>query len=165
MTSKLFTLSALCFAFGAALSGAAHAAEEMDNAPASLCVPVEGSNLTVNASGLLVNKSAAAASAVCPTARKVVGGSFTSHYRATVWAVDEHPSQNVCCRTYTKNPGGAVKEGAQVCTSGTSTTYQTLELPEVVDGYTWSHFFVQCTVPPAYGTAYSRLVTFRSVQE
>lgn len=145
------------------LVAAAAAADDMQNFPASLCVASSGT-LLVRSDGQAENGTAAAVTVVCPVPRPNLGGVVTTHFSGTVWVVDRHPTENVCCRAYSKNPTGALIPGAQVCSTGDSSSYQTLALPQLDDGFTWSHFFVQCTLPATSSGLRSRLLTYRANQ-
>jgi hypothetical protein len=50
-----------------------------------------------------------------------------------------------------------------VCTSGTSSN-AALTIPVITDGYTFAHFYLQCTLPGAEAGKTSRILTFRSTQ-
>jgi hypothetical protein len=160
MKRKLITL----FTAAAALAAAGIAvADEIENLPPSMCVASSG-DLTYRSDGQVENASAASVTAICPAPRPSINGSFTTDFSGNVWVIDRHPTLNVCCRAYSKNPGGAVVTGTQVCSTGESSTYQTLTLPGINDPYSWSHFYVQCTIPAAFNAARSRILTYRSTQ-
>lgn len=160
MKRKLITLLTAVAAL--AVTGIA-VADEIENLPASMCVASSG-DLTIRSDGQVENASSALVTAICPVARPNISGSFTSDFSATVWVVDRHPTINVCCRAYSKNPGGATVAGTQVCSADQSTDYQTLSVPAIHDGYSWSHFYVQCTIPAVSSSARSRILTYRSTQ-
>ena len=143
----------------ALLGGAIAAAESINYAP-SACVGV-GGDVTVRSDGQIENRNSTALTVVCPAERPTANTVF----KGQVWAVDRSSSEEMCCRMLTKNPGGATVTGDEVCTSGASSSHQTLGLPEVKDPYTWSHVFVRCTIPAASGSTYSRLATYRTTQE
>lgn len=139
-------------------------AQDIDNAPGSYCVGA-GGVLSVNTSGNVENKTASAVTGICPAERKVIGGSWATHFSARVWVMDQSASQNVCCRVLSRTPNGVVKTGAEVCSTGASTDDQSLDLPEIVEGYTFAHFFVRCSVPAIDGIKTSRILTVRTIQE
>ncbi len=139
-------------------------ADQLENKPASECVAVSGV-ATVRADGGLENASASAVTVVCPVERRSPGGAFSTYLAGRFWAVDRHASAGVCCRVVSANPGsGAVVESAPVCTSGASTAVQSVDLPEISDAYSYSHFLVRCELPAAVGGARSRLQTVRNIQ-
>lgn len=138
-------------------SSVSHA--DQDNAPGSMCVATGGSQLNVRSNGELENASAAAVTAVCPAERNPAWNDFS----ATVWVRDRHTVEAVCCRVMSKNPGGAVVAGEQVCTTGSSSGYKTLSVPAIRDAFSFSHFYVECTLPAAE-SGRSAILTYRSVQ-
>jgi hypothetical protein len=133
------------------------------NSPGAACVAATGT-LTVLSSGETENATGSTVTAVCP-AERPVGANGTSKVSGNVWVVDQNPSYNVCCKVVSKNAGGAVVESPLVCSSGSSSSYQILSLAEITDGYTYSHYFVQCTVPPVNGAAASRIQMYRTTQQ
>ncbi len=146
-----------------AVMGVAEAAE-MTNAPGSACIAAGSAVLTARTDGQAENQGAAGLTAVCPVDRKQIGSSLATVLSGRVWVVDQHSTQDVCCRVVTKNPNGAAKLGDLVCSTGESSNDQALSLPSVTDPYTFSHFWIQCSVPAMEGAA-SRILTVRSTQE
>src|SRR4029079_1179232 len=116
-----------------------------------------------NSSGEAANATASTVTAVCPVERPV-GAGGTSKLSGNVWVVDQNASANVCCKVVSKNAGGQVVESPQVCSAGTSSSYQILNLAEITDAFTYSHYFVQCTVPPV-DAAQSRILMYRATQQ
>lgn len=137
-------------------------AAEADNAPGAMCVGA-GHDLTVNTSGQAENPQPVAVTAICPSERRLINGAFTTHYSATVWVSDQNTSTNVCCRAVSRTPAGNVHESAWACTSGTSSNTQ-LDIAEITEGFTFGHFYLQCTLPAAEAGKTSRILTFRSTQ-
>lgn len=159
-------LSAVCRTLG--LAGLAFtltaSADQLENKTASDCVAVSGV-ATVRADGGLENASAATVTVVCPVDRRSPGGAFTTFLAGRVWAVDRHASAGVCCRVVSTNPGsGTSVESAPVCTSGASTAVQSIDLPEINDPYSYSHFMVRCDLPAVAAGARSRIQTVRNIQ-
>ncbi len=158
---KIRSLAArFCFLVLFAAPAAVNA--DLDNSPGSMCV---GTNapLTVTSNGHADNVNAAAVTAICPTERLMVGGALTTNFSARVWAVDRHSTQNVCCRVVSRTPNGNQKLGTEVCSAGNSASDVSLDLPGIVEPYTFAHFFVRCSMPPTE-TGNSRIITFRSIQ-
>lgn len=139
-------------------------AAEIANVPASTCIPANGGQLSIGTDGQVANNTASSVTAVCPADRKLIGSAWATRFWARTFVVDQHSTQNVCCRVYSKNPSGGLVSGTDVCSTGESSSHQILDMPTITDGTTWSHFFVQCTLPPLEGSA-SKLQTVRTHQE
>jgi hypothetical protein len=137
-------------------------ADEVDNAPGSMCVGA-GYDLTPNTSGHVENTQSFTVSAICPSERRVINGAFTTNFSATVWVSDQSTTSDVCCKAVSRTPNGGYKESAWVCTTGT-TSNTGLTIPVVNDGYTFAHFYLQCTLPGVEAGKTSRVLTFRSTQ-
>jgi hypothetical protein len=137
-------------------------ADESDNAPGSMCVGA-GYDLTVNTLGQAENPQSFTVSAICPSERRVINGAFATNFSATVWVSDQNSTYNVCCKAVSRTPSGNVQESPWACTSGTSSN-TALTIPVITDGYTFAHFYLQCTLPGAEAGKTSRILTFRSTQ-
>ncbi|PTL82274.1 hypothetical protein [Vitiosangium sp. GDMCC 1.1324] len=137
-------------------------ADDMDNAPGSMCVGA-GYSLTVNTAGQAENPQAFTVTAICPSERKVINGAFATNFSATVWVSDQSTTSDVCCKAVSRLPSGVTKESALVCTTGT-TSNTGLTIPVVTDGYTFAHFYLQCQLPGVESGKTSRILTFRSIQ-
>jgi hypothetical protein len=137
-------------------------ADEMDNAPGSMCVGV-GYDFTVNTLGQAENPQTGTVTAICPSERRFINGAFTTKFSATVWVSDQNSSYNVCCKAVSRTPNGNVVESAWACTTGTSANYA-LNVPAITDGWTFAHFYLQCQVPGVEAGKTSRILTFRSTQ-
>jgi hypothetical protein len=133
------------------------------NAPGAACVAASGS-LSARSDGEIENITGSIATAVCP-AERPIGTGGTSKLSATVWVVDQSTAGNVCCKVVSKNTGGAVVQSVPVCSTGASTASQPLSLPQITDTFTFSHFFVQCDVPPINAGSPSRIQMYRTTQE
>jgi hypothetical protein len=155
--TTLAGLSILC------LAGAVWAATST-NVPGAACVAIEGASLTVNSDGEAVNLGGQLVTAVCP-AERPIGSGGTSKASGTVFVIDRSPAENVCCWMVSQNPGGSRIESNHVCSASSSNVFQTLALPQVTDGRTFSHFVVECDVPGVSGGAASRILTYRITQE
>jgi catabolite regulation protein CreA len=128
-----------------------------ENVPGSTCVAAGSGVLNVRTNGEAENATAAAVTAVCPTTRDP----SLKNFAATVWVRDRSTTAEVCCKAMSRNPAGATVTGTEVCSSGASSSYQTLSLPAINDPYTYSHFYVSCSVPPVDGSARSAILTVR----
>jgi hypothetical protein len=137
-------------------------AEEMDNAPGSMCVGA-GYDLNPNTLGQTENPQSFTVSAICPSERRVINGAFATNYSATVWVSDQNSTSDVCCKAVSRTPSGNVKESAWACSTGMSSN-TALNVPVITDGYTFAHFYLQCTLPGAEAGRTSRILTFRSIQ-
>jgi hypothetical protein len=130
------------------------------NAPGAYCVATNGNSLTIRTDGEAENKTAVTVNALCPVER-VAGSTQVS---GTVFVVDQSSSANVCCKLVSKNPSGARIDGTQACSTGSSTAGQSLSLAPITDAFSYSHFFVQCTMPPQNGASASRIQMYRTAQ-
>lgn len=147
------------------LVAATVSADEMDNAPGSMCVGVNGGVLTTGSSGYAENKQTSSVTAVCPAERKNINGSWATVFKAQVFVNDASSSADICCRAVIRDTGGRTAESSDVCTSGTTGSGSTtLTTPEVTWSYTFAHFMVRCTVPAINGSSTSKILTFRSIQ-
>jgi hypothetical protein len=133
------------------------------NTPGATCVASSGT-LVNSVDGQSANLTTSSATAVCPIDRQIAP-TVSTKVAATVWVVDESTSANVCCTLHSKNPGGAEVNGSQVCSSGSSSNYQTLSLAQITDGATFSHYFITCTVPGTSSGLVSKVLTYRSIED
>lgn len=158
-------LSLLSFSAVVFFASASEAAPT-ENMPASSCKARYGS-ISVRSDGEIENPSASSwAVVVCPV-RRPIGAPSTStstSLAAKVFMVDRSSSFNGWCQARSKNPAGSNRYSSAVYSSGSSSTYQTLNLPTLTDTATWSHFFIECRLPPADSGLRSRLQMVRSIQ-
>lgn len=146
------------------LVAASAEAAPTENMPASSCKARYGS-VSVRSDGEIENPSATTwAYVVCPVRRPVGSPSTSTSLAGKVFMVDRHATSNGWCRARSKNPSGTNRYGSAAYSSGASTSRQTLNLAALTDTYTWSHFFIECALPPAYNGARSRLQMVRSIQ-
>lgn len=163
MTTDTITL-AVALAAGLLLCATPAGAQLIENAPGAMCVSATaGADARVQSDGQASNPSDLRATFVCPAERPGQGG-WTRELSAKVFVRDRHPDQDVCCRVVSQNPAGRQVRGDTVCSRGSSPDQQTLNLPELRDASTWSHFFVRCAVPPV-GDGASGVLTYRIIQE
>jgi len=158
MKKLISTLFAISFIGAASIA----LADVTANTPGASCVAASGTLINGTA-GESANLSASAATAVCPIDRSL-GTTLSTKVSATVWVLDENTTQNVCCTLNSKNPGGALVSSPQVCSSGSSGGYQSIPLAQITDPYTYSHFYISCSVPGTDSGLASKILTYRSVQ-
>jgi hypothetical protein len=139
-------------------------ADDIANLPASLCRAQDSGSLTVMTSGEVENQTASLVTALCPVERKSVSGAFMTKLSGTVWALDQSSTADTCCHAVSANPAGGNVVGTSVCTSGSSTSYQGLAVPEITASGSFSNFYIVCTVP-AQATGNSGLSTYRAIQK
>ncbi len=130
------------------IGASAVAAPTYENNPGASCVGSGTGELTVTNEGEAQNQTNWTVTAVCPAERPIGAGELQTELSGKVFVVDQHPWSNVCCRAISKNPSGATQYGSWECSSGDSSGYQVLDVDPVTDNYTWSHFMLQCMVPP-----------------
>jgi hypothetical protein len=133
-----------------------------ENLPGSMCVGTNAA-LTITANGNADNATASTVTAICPTERVMISGALATNFSARVWVNDRNGSADVCCRVVSRQPNGNEVLGDSVCSTGNSTTDQSLSLPGITDRYTFSSFFVRCTMPPT-STGNSRILTYRATE-
>jgi hypothetical protein len=133
------------------------------NTPGAACVAASGA-LVNSVDGEAANLSGSTAIAVCP-ADRTLAPALSTKVSAVVWVVDESSAANVCCTVNSKNPDGVIVSSPQVCSSGVSSGYQMLTLAQISDGYTYSHYYVQCSVPGTSNGLISKVLTYRTIQD
>jgi hypothetical protein len=133
------------------------------NTPGASCVAAGSGTLNVRSDGEAENATASTVTAVCPAERQA-GADLTTKVSGQVFVVDQSTTANVCCKVVSKNAGGAVVQSATVCSAGSSSGYQSLALPEITDPFSFSHFYVQCDVPPVSAGLTSRIQMYRTTQ-
>jgi hypothetical protein len=95
----------------------------------------------------------------CPIVRDA---SSSLSQTGTVWVTDRHYSEDVCCSSRSKNPGGnALRFTSDECSSGVNANVALSFSGPVMAG-TWEHRFYQCTVPGTYEGNASEVLTYRS---
>ncbi|WP_159397594.1 hypothetical protein [Sorangium cellulosum] len=139
-------------------------ADDVATYPASMCRPQDSGSLEVLSNGGVENPTSSSVTALCPVERKWEDGGWMTKLSGTAWVLDRNTSTNSCCRAVSRNPSGGNVEGTWVCTSGSSTSYQSLSVPQITDTTTFSHFYLECTVPGATGST-SGLLSFKATQE
>lgn len=134
------------------------------NTPGAACVATSGGSLNVRVDGEIENLGGATVTAVCP-AERPIGTGGTTLVAGTVFVIDRNPSTNVCCRVVSKNAAGNLVQSAQVCSTGSATTTQSLALPQISDPFSFSSYMVTCDVPAASAGAASRIQMYRTTQD
>jgi hypothetical protein len=143
------------------LAGTAFATST-DNSPGALCVGTTGGSLTNTSDGEAQNLNGATVTAICPVERPISPTAATV-ISGRAFVVDQSTTGDVCCRMVSKNPSGGAKiVSAFVCTSGSSSSMQILDTPQITDTTTFSHFYIECSVPAA-ASAPSKILTYRSI--
>lgn len=115
------------------------------NRPGARCTGVLGGELTYTSTGM-AQPGASDQEMLCPIDRPIAP-TVASLAAGNVWVLDPSTTENVCCNLVASNPISGVAYGDSVCTSGSSSSYTTLELPLLRSSGTFSHFAVQCSVP------------------
>jgi V8-like Glu-specific endopeptidase len=115
------------------------------NRPGARCRPVAGGELTYTSTGMAQPGSSEQVM-LCPIDRPIEPAD-ASLAAGDVWVLDPSASDDVCCNLVGSNPISGVIYGGSVCTSGSSGSYTTLELPPLRTSGSFTHFAVQCTVP------------------
>ncbi len=138
---------------------------QLDNRPGTRCRATGDDSLDYALDGVAYNDSASTAEVVCPVRRVYDEGVFANQLDVPrMFVYDRHPTEDVCCFVRSKNPGGAEIDGALECTSGSSSSYQTLQVPSLYDNTSWSQFSLVCSVPPSSSGGESGIHTYRPQQ-
>ena len=133
-------------------------AGDMKTYPAAACVSNDA-DIAVDGNAYKQNNGAGAATLICPIVRDP---SSSLSQVGTVWVTDRHYSENVCCSSRSKNPGGnALRFTADECSSGVNGGVALGFAGPVMAG-TWEHRFFRCVLPGTYEGNASELLTYRS---
>jgi len=152
LCTSLLSLGMLALAVTPALADGG-----MKTYPAANCVSNDA-DVRVTGNGYDQNAGTGAATLICPITREE---SSTLNQTGTVWVTDRHYSENVCCSSRSKNPGGnALRFTATECSSGVNGGVALGFVGPVMAG-TWEHRFFQCTVPGTYEGNRSQVLTYR----
>ncbi len=137
------------------------------NYPGAACKAAGTAAVSYNTAANVSNPAAALATVLCPTRRVQDNGVFTNHLMGQAFVVDQHPTENVCCQLFARTPGGEVSTGANVCSTGSSSSMQSLKLdfPKVRMDYTFAHFALKCSLPAASSGVASSVLTYRIGQQ
>ena len=157
----MFKKVAIFMVLVASVAFAGFATAETNNESGVLCKGTDGV-LRVSTTGQAYNNTSSTITAVCPVERSAIDGNFGKKLKAKLFVLDRNPDSDVCCRVKSRTPNGNTIQSAQVCSSGSSSSYQTLNTAEISQQYTFGNFYVQCTVPPKYNGSTSRIITYRA---
>ncbi len=140
---------------------------DLSSYPGAACRAANGANATYGTDGTVSNGSGNALDLSCPARRLAKSGVFTTWSAGEVDVVDRHGSQDVCCSMVSRRPDGTQIAGTSECSSGSSASPQKLhlDLPKVHDTLTFSHFEIQCSVPPIDGGNQSMVHSYRVGQQ
>lgn len=151
--------------FAVLLTAGGAVADTFENRPGAECRAVGGAYAEVDATGRLGNGEIDTIEFICPAQRVATDGRFETRFSGRVFALDRHPDEDICCHVLSKNPGGALRTGEERCSDGAQAHRQIIDLPEVVDPYTWSHFAIRCEVPGIHAGNQSKVMTYRVISE
>lgn len=134
------------------------------NYPGAMCQGANGADVSYTTAASVTNNTAASASILCPTRRvQDSNGNWTNRLMGQAFVVDQSPTEDVCCQLFARTPIGNLALGENVCSTGSSSAYQTLRLdfPKVRMDYTFAHFALKCTVPALSSGKGSSVLTYR----
>jgi V8-like Glu-specific endopeptidase len=134
------------------------------NQAGSYCRPVGASQIAFGSEGEAMNSAANSNQIVCPMRRPVVPSVATVVDVPRLFVYDRNPNQDVCCTLQSKNPGGALIQSHTVCSQGSSSAAQLLQLPSLFDPFSFSQFNINCTVPGATADGQSGIANYRGRQ-
>lgn len=129
------------------------------NRPGAYC---RGNAASYDTEGGITNATASASDVVCPVTRPVTPSYADTVSVPKVWVIDRSSTANVCCEVQSKNASGALTVSETVCSTGNSSTYQTLVLPSVRDTYSYSSATVTCSLPGTTTSGSSKVLGYRS---
>jgi hypothetical protein len=123
-----------------------------------------GATISIRSDGQAENATASAITVVCPVER-IVTPVVSTTLSGVVNVVDQHPTSDVCCQLVSLNGASGTRiQSSPVCSQGSSSASQSLNLGQIVDPYSYSHFFIQCDVPPAQTASTSRIQSYQTTQ-
>lgn len=125
--------------------------------PGSMCQATDGSTLTIDGNSHLENQLAGAKTVHCP----VIGDPLVLSGSANPFVTDQHFTEDVCCSARAKNTGSSVWFSSDVCSAGTNSDAQKLNITPPDVNYTYTHRFYQCTIPGVYMGVRSEIRTYR----
>lgn len=131
------------------------------NMPGTACRRTASNPATYGSDGEIFNGSAASSEVLCPMQRPGDGGFANVVDVPRLFVLDRSSTSDVCCALQSKNPTGTLIDTTTVCSSGASSTYQSLTLPSIYDNYTWSQFNVVCSVPGSSALGLSGIAGYR----
>jgi hypothetical protein len=127
------------------------------NLPGADCVVDTGGAANPHSYGWMTNTDAASdLYLICPVPLSDPASTPTGQ---AVFAVDQNFGDNVCCSSRRYNKGGGVAVSAEVCTSGTSASPQTITLTPPSFSGTWDARMFYCRVPETYAGTQSYIVS------
>jgi hypothetical protein len=133
------------------------------NRPAAACRQATGTQYDTSAN--LTNTAYSTATVICPIHRAHDGSRFANFVSAPkVFVRDLNSAYNVCCRLVSKNPGGKKIETPEVCSSGSSSSFKSLETSAIYDNYSWSQFSLVCKLPAKSSLGTSAILGYRVEQ-
>jgi hypothetical protein len=130
----------------------------MQTSPGAACLSNDA-DAKITGNGYRQNQGTGVATLYCPIVREE---SSTLSQTGHVWVTDRHYSENVCCSSRSKNPGGnALRFTANECSTGVNGGVALAFTGPVMAG-SWEHRFYQCSLPGTYEGNASEVLTFRS---
>jgi hypothetical protein len=135
------------------------------NIPGAEC---RGTGASYTSGANVTNTGTSSSTVLCPARRiQDSAGNFSNTLFGEVFVIDRSSTADVCCQMFARTPNGNTEYGSTACSTGSSTADQRvkLDLPKVRNPYTFAHFAMKCTLPPASGGAASSVATYRIVQQ
>ena len=140
-----------------AVSGTAMAE---NNYPGLQCVTLAGT-VQPTSDGHVENTGATTATVACPVVVDAATSGQAASGTPSVFVTDQNFNSNVCCSSRLKNTGSSVISGGSSCSAGTNSAYQGLALTNPSIGYTFTHRWLQCDLPPIYSGQQSEVRFYR----
>ncbi|MEO7731671.1 MAG: hypothetical protein ABIY55_11905 [Kofleriaceae bacterium] len=146
---------------GLALLSAPQLASASNNYPGLACVPLSGT-VHPDSDGHIENTGAAVATVLCPVTVDAATSGLATSGTPTAFVTDQNFDTNVCCSSRVKNTGQSVISGGTACSTGTNAAAQGLTLTNPdAGGFTFTHRWLQCDLPPVFGGQRSEVRTYR----
>lgn len=126
-----------------------------------------GSALNYTTDGAASNPNTSSVTVECAGHRVQSSGVFSNHAVASVKVVDRNPSSDNCCKLIARNPDGTQLSGAQVCSQGSSSDLQTLQLvyPKLILSSSNTTLNVECTIAPVSSGIASNVFDYQLGQQ
>jgi len=151
MKPSLLSAAVMLVGLGTVTTALADNTYYEDAAACNPHTPGDAANLTYDYYGVHNTSSTTAANVSCGMSHNTESWNYVV---ANVY--DRHPTQNVCCTMYIVDQGGDPLASSYVCTTGTSSSWMTLQwilVPNPVAG----RLEFECSIPPTSSGQYSHV--------
>jgi len=131
--------------------------------PATMCKQTSGTTpIIYTGKGRVENDSTSKVNVVCPIVDNIESDGMVEG--AEVVVRDQHYSQNVTCYYVQRSWNGKYNRYTRASTSGSTSSYQTLNLGSRPTRYSDGYSFIKCDLPATYGGNASEIVSYTVFQ-